>query len=53
MKGTSKENLIVINYHIHTKTPGKRKNSKVILEDFRRVSVQASMKCLRIKNCLK
>ena len=52
MKGTSKENLIVINYHIHTETSGKTKTPEDIFADFRRVGVQAYKQAFKNKDLL-
>ena len=50
--GTSKENLIVINYHIHTETSGKTKTPEDILADFRRVGVQAYKQAFKNEDLL-
>ena len=53
MRGdTNKDNLIVINYHIHTETSGKTKTPEDILADFRRVGVQAYNKAFQNEDLL-
>ena len=53
MRGdTSKENLIVINYHIHTETSEKTKNPDDIFADFRRVGAKAYKQAFKNEDLL-